>query len=264
MNEVRPNVSALMHYWLGKISPPLFVILSVIYLKASGSTVGVACSTIQDLAAKTGLSWRTVQGKLHELAGLGAIQILSVARQRMKVQIPEQYRAIQMDSSREGGVPTPTVAPPMKTAPKSTAELIFALCGEQASSEMLGFMQTAAGGDELRLQCCLDDFLKQGKRWETLSFWPSQRGMTTNPTNTLTIIGSAVNGTCGRVEVGNSQTPCLRVGRIETLLAFSWLVLGKLQILSCSEGFDRHGHRRAPAAVSSNSCRLCASFGHPI
>ena len=168
MNEVRPNVSALMHYWLGKISPPLFVILSVIYLKASGSTVGVACSTIQDLAAKTGLSWRTVQGKLHELAGLGAIQILSVARQRMKVQIPEQYRAIQMDSSREGGVPTPTVAPPMKTAPKSTAELIFALCGEQASSEMLGFMQTAAGGDELRLQCCLDDFLEQGKRWETI------------------------------------------------------------------------------------------------
>jgi hypothetical protein len=169
MNEVRPEVSALMYHWFGKISPPLFVVLSAIYLNASTSSDCLASSTIQEMATKTGLGWRTVQVKLHELADMGAIQILSVAKQRMRVQIPEYYWLIQMDRSDEPGVPLPADSPPTQVAPKSIADLVIALCGEQPSSEMLAFMQTVADRDELRLRCCLENFLEQGKRWEKVN-----------------------------------------------------------------------------------------------
>lgn len=109
----------------------------------------------EDIAAATGLAWGTVQIKLHELANLKAIEILSVSKKRTLIQIPARYWLPASQTSNADDHTT------------TTPELVHCLCGQLASPELLAIMMGAADNDELRLLQCLDNFRLQGKRWET-------------------------------------------------------------------------------------------------
>jgi hypothetical protein len=158
MNTISPQLNAVAGHWLGKISPTLIAILIYIYWKAATSPDGKVGQSIEEIAVATGLAWRTVQPKLHELAALGAIEILSlsVAKERMLIQIPRQYWSAPVNVTK------PDFHPP------SIPELIFRLCGQRPSPEMLALMMVAADNDELRLQHCLDTFFAKRERWATL------------------------------------------------------------------------------------------------
>ena len=155
MNTSNSQLSTLAR-WFGKISPPLFVILAYLHWKASLSPNGQMAESIHDIANGTGLSWRTVQPKLREIAALDAIEILSSGKERTLIRIPSQH----------------SIPPAESTEPeansKGVEELIYDLSGQRAFSEMLQLMMAAAGNDELRLKHCLDDFFRQGNRWATV------------------------------------------------------------------------------------------------
>src|ERR1700690_4195845 len=116
MNISNAQFGALIGYWLGKISPTLFALLSFIYWKAIPSPDGKVGQSIEGIAVATGLARRTVQPGLHELAALGAIEILSIGKERMLIQIPRRY-----------WIP-PVKVSTLDAAPTTVPELIFRLC----------------------------------------------------------------------------------------------------------------------------------------
>ena len=156
MNISNSPLVALVGHWLGKISPSHFAILSFIYWKATSSPDGKVGEPIAGIATATGLSVRTVQPGLRELASVGAIQILSMGKERMLVEIPRQYLNPSVKTSGTD------------SAPATIPELIFRLCGHRPSPQMLTIMRAAAKNDEQRLHHCLDSFFTQGKSWTTI------------------------------------------------------------------------------------------------
>ena len=156
MNVSNCQLDALIGHWLGKISPTLFAVLAFLYCEATSSQDGKVGKSVEDIAAATGLARRTVQPGLHELAMLGAIQIVSTGKERMLIQIPRPYWL------------PPITACKLDAAPTTISELIFRLCEQRPSPEMLTIMKSAADNDDQRLRHCLDSFFHQQKRWTTL------------------------------------------------------------------------------------------------
>lgn len=156
MNFRNIQLDTLIRHWLGKISSTLFAILAFLYYVATSSPDAKVSKSIEEIATATGLSRRTVQPGLRELASLGAIQILSMAKERMLIQIPPAYWIPAAKAYDQTGSPT-------------IPELISRVCSQQPSPKMLALLLEAAGDDELRLKHCLDEFARQRERWETIN-----------------------------------------------------------------------------------------------
>jgi hypothetical protein len=132
MTNPNTQLNALIGHWLGKLSPTLFAVLAFIYYQATSSLDGKVGESIESIATATGLSRRTVQPGLKELAMFGAIQILSTGKERMLIEIPPNYWH-----------PPPKASTP-DVAPTSIPELVHRLCGQRASPQMLAIMKGAA------------------------------------------------------------------------------------------------------------------------
>jgi len=134
-------LKVLFDLWGATLGPTEFKIVTYLYYIAAATPDRKISRSINEIAKATGLAWRTVQAKLHELATLGVIEILSTGKERTLMQIPLQHWS------------SPTSNPkPVVEQPAGIPELILRLCGQRPTPELLAVMKGAAENDEQRLQ----------------------------------------------------------------------------------------------------------------
>jgi len=84
-------LKVLFELWGATLRPTEFKIFTYLCCIAAATPDRKINRSIKEIAKATGLAWRTVQAKLHELATLGVIEILSTGKERMLIQIPLQH-----------------------------------------------------------------------------------------------------------------------------------------------------------------------------
>jgi len=162
-------LKVLFDLWGATLGPTEFKMVTYLYYIAASTPDGRITKTIQEIAEATGLAWRTVQSVLQELNRdeRRVIRILSKNKEKTLIEIPPEHWPSPTDNPEP--VVEPAVNPELAVPPPaSIPELIYRLCGQRPTPELLAVMKAAADNDEQRLQHCLDSLFRQGSRWATL------------------------------------------------------------------------------------------------
>jgi hypothetical protein len=150
-------LNVVVDRWAATLGSTEFKIIVYLYAVAAAKRDGQISKSIKEIAEATNLAWRTVQAKLQDLDTRGVIEVISENKDRTLIQMSPQKWSLAVNN------PNPTAE-----EPTGIPELIFRLCEQRPSPEMLTIMMSAADDDEQRLRHCLDSFFHQQKRWTTL------------------------------------------------------------------------------------------------
>ena len=157
MEQPSNLLNVVVYRWAATLGSTEFKIIAYLYSVAAATEDGKISKSISEIAEATNLAWRTVQAKLQDLDARSVIEVISENKDRTLIRIPP----------RNWNQPVNTLNP-VADQPAAIPELIYRLCGRRATPQTLALMNIAAGEDEQRLRYCLDTFLRQDNRWESV------------------------------------------------------------------------------------------------